>query len=180
MMAAFLGRPPPAPVVEPAVDATRDVGEVNEDDMSEREREAAADKAVARNFQDSWKQLNPHLRYSETTKKMYCLCCGQTEHTGSSTLKKSVVVDHVNNKGSGSRQAHSANVPLYEARIARDVNTQPTMPAAVSKMQSNAHAKHAVTLRAMGYILDRGSPFAQCVPLKSAMCSVCEAVESSS
>ena len=71
------------------------------DSMSEGELElaAAAKRKGGRSFQESWKELNPHLRYSEVTKKMYCLCCGVTEHTGSATLKKSQVTDHVNNSG---------------------------------------------------------------------------------
>jgi hypothetical protein len=53
---------------------------------------AAASRVVSRNFQESWKKFNPWLRFSEDTKRMSSVCCGETPHTGSNTLKKSHVM----------------------------------------------------------------------------------------
>jgi hypothetical protein len=62
---------------------------------------------------------------------MFCVCCGETKHTGSKTLTKCQVMDHVNKACTMSTLSHAQARLQYEERTARGEEAQRTMPELV-------------------------------------------------
>lgn len=166
-MARFLGRQ--AVLDEPLIDDEVDDEAGDSDETSDDSPRVS--KKNGRRFQERWVELNPHVRYDPSSKKMYCLSCGErpplAKMEGLKTMKASAVKEHV------CSASHQALVGPYEERLARDERNETAAPPAdpdiregMTLARSALEDSYCVKMRGLGYLLDKGSPFSQCAPRK--------------